>query len=219
MIQLICRWMCPESLHVYRRMGVAEHERHIKRASLCNVDLIQTVNVPKVFADQGLAQLVNEYAGPRSADSQRAYEEALRAALDPFDKDQGQESRAPAPQPKRRAGRPQPTPNTEPCQHDSDRPGGALEGRPPAGAEVAIPSSLWPDHPCTEMGGLAWHAQIISTTSSTALVKFTKAQTRTGQRYQDVRLQLGALRTITQQQQADAPQQGQGGAMRDGAPT
>ena len=23
MIQLICRWMCPESLHVYRRMGVA----------------------------------------------------------------------------------------------------------------------------------------------------------------------------------------------------
>ena len=30
MIQLICRWMCPESLHVYRRMGVAEHERLIK---------------------------------------------------------------------------------------------------------------------------------------------------------------------------------------------
>ena len=29
MIQLICRWMCPESLHVYRRMGVTEHERLI----------------------------------------------------------------------------------------------------------------------------------------------------------------------------------------------
>jgi hypothetical protein len=35
MIQLICRWMCPESLHVYRRMGVAEHEALIRRASGC----------------------------------------------------------------------------------------------------------------------------------------------------------------------------------------
>lgn len=26
MIQLICRWMCPESLHIYRRMGIREHE-------------------------------------------------------------------------------------------------------------------------------------------------------------------------------------------------
>ena len=32
MIQLICRWMCPESLHVYRRMGVAEHETLIRKA-------------------------------------------------------------------------------------------------------------------------------------------------------------------------------------------
>ena len=29
MIMLICRWMCPESLHVYRRMGTREHERLI----------------------------------------------------------------------------------------------------------------------------------------------------------------------------------------------
>ena len=33
MIQLICRWMCPESLHVYRRMGVAEHESSVRKAS------------------------------------------------------------------------------------------------------------------------------------------------------------------------------------------
>ena len=29
MIMLICRWMSPESLHVYRRMGTREHERLI----------------------------------------------------------------------------------------------------------------------------------------------------------------------------------------------
>ena len=32
-IMLICRWMCPESLHVYRRMGTREHERLINEAS------------------------------------------------------------------------------------------------------------------------------------------------------------------------------------------
>lgn len=31
MVQLICRWMCPESLHVYRRMGTREHASLIHR--------------------------------------------------------------------------------------------------------------------------------------------------------------------------------------------
>ena len=84
MIQLICRWMCPESLHVYRRMGVAEHERLIKKATLANVDLIQSTNAPRVFADQGYAGLVEEIANPRGAAEERAYEQALTAALDPY---------------------------------------------------------------------------------------------------------------------------------------
>ena len=33
MIQLICRWMCPESLHIYRRMGTQEHADYVERAS------------------------------------------------------------------------------------------------------------------------------------------------------------------------------------------
>ena len=45
MIMLICRWMCPESLHVYRRMGTREHERLINQASTVNVDAIQSANV------------------------------------------------------------------------------------------------------------------------------------------------------------------------------
>ena len=41
MIQLICRWMCPESLHVYRRMGTREHESHTQRAASVSIDVIQ----------------------------------------------------------------------------------------------------------------------------------------------------------------------------------
>ncbi|KAL1498494.1 hypothetical protein AB1Y20_013819 [Prymnesium parvum] len=52
MIMLICRWMSPESLHVYRRMGTAENERHTRRAMAANVDLIQSTNIPKVMGDQ-----------------------------------------------------------------------------------------------------------------------------------------------------------------------
>ena len=50
MIQLICRWMCLESLHVYRRMGTREHERLINLASSMNVDAIQSGNVVRVIA-------------------------------------------------------------------------------------------------------------------------------------------------------------------------
>ncbi|KAL1507873.1 hypothetical protein AB1Y20_007480 [Prymnesium parvum] len=36
LIQLICRWMCPESLHVYRRIGTQEHEGSVSRSSSVN---------------------------------------------------------------------------------------------------------------------------------------------------------------------------------------
>lgn len=61
MIMLICRWMSPESLHVYRRMGTAENERHTRKAMQTNVDLIQATNVPKVMGDQGYAELFQTF--------------------------------------------------------------------------------------------------------------------------------------------------------------
>ena len=60
MIQLICRWMCPESLHVYRRMGTREHERLINRASSMNVDAIQSGNVVRVMGDEHYAALLSD---------------------------------------------------------------------------------------------------------------------------------------------------------------
>jgi hypothetical protein len=84
MIQLICRWMCPESLHVYRRMGVAEHEALIRRASGCHVDCTQSVNVPTVVGDQHMAALTAEFSQLKAAAEIQAYEHAVRAAMDPF---------------------------------------------------------------------------------------------------------------------------------------
>eukprot|EP00900_Chrysochromulina_parva_P016920 jgi/Chrpa1/25229/Chrysochromulina_OHIO_Genome00027958-RA len=82
MIQLICRWMCPESLHVYRRMGVAEHESLIRKASGCHVDCTQSVNVPTVVGDQHMAALTSEFSQLKAAAEIQAYEQALRVATD-----------------------------------------------------------------------------------------------------------------------------------------
>ena len=40
--------MCAASLHLYRRMGTREHEKHINAASGMNVSAIQSTNVVKV---------------------------------------------------------------------------------------------------------------------------------------------------------------------------
>jgi len=84
MIQLICRWMCPESLHVYRRMGVAEHESSVRKASRCHVDCTQSVNVPTVVGDQHMAALETEFGRAKAPAEQRAYDLAIRAAMEPF---------------------------------------------------------------------------------------------------------------------------------------
>ena len=116
MIQLICRWMCPESLHVYRRMGVAEHESSVRKASRCHVDCTQSVNVPTVVGDQHMAALEIEFGLAKAPAEQRAYDLAIRAAMEPFSPPRqprgspaspGQELQSPG-------GAPGPPANTEP---------------------------------------------------------------------------------------------------------
>ena len=203
MIQLICRWMCPESLHVYRRMGVQEHERLIKKASLCNVDLLQSNNAPKVFADQGFAQLVDEISGPRSDASQRAYEDALKAALDPYSREESPAKQGQARTPPRGSRthqqhrRPAQAagPSAQP-QGDLARPGRPVTERPPPGTRVAVPRDLWPSYDCQEMGGTAWHAVVKASSSLTALVEFTHHTAALGRPYRDERLPLSAIRHL-----------------------
>lgn len=109
MVQLICRWMCPESLHVYRRMGTSEHERLVRKAMSARVDLIQAPNVPKVMGDEGYAALVEEIAAPRGSEAQREYERALELALGKRPREAGEvELGTPSASPRRRASQRRP---------------------------------------------------------------------------------------------------------------
>ena len=53
--------MCPESLHVYRRMGTREHERLINLASSMNVDAIQSGNVVRMMNDEHYSSLLADF--------------------------------------------------------------------------------------------------------------------------------------------------------------
>ena len=74
MIMLICRWMCQESLHVYRRMGTRENEAHVRAASHANVDVIQSVNVPDVSGDHHYARLFANFADTNAGEHAQAME-------------------------------------------------------------------------------------------------------------------------------------------------
>ena len=189
MIQLICRWMCPESLHVYRRMGTAEHERHVERAAHADVDLIQSTNVVRVVADEGYADLVEGLQGSRGRDAQRDYERARAAAL-------GERvtptaaRRAPAATPARRSAERAPSSAAE---AEASAPQAApelapLEGEPKVGDAVFVPREVWPSHACREHAGEGWAATVVATTKFTAVVRFTYARTADGRRYLDERL-------------------------------
>ena len=180
MIQLICRWMCPESLHCYRRKGTREHENYINAAAKQNVDAIQSANVIRVQGDEGYAAFLadlNLHSTNRHFDKQLAKDEPAAPAA----------ARATA-QPAKRAKTP-PQPLQPPAClipiTDTLKPND----------EVVVPRTLWPKYACTEMGGAGWAATVVRVTAaaSAAVVKFTYATTRDGRRYENELLPVNCL--------------------------
>ena len=192
MIMLICRWMCPESLHVYRRMGTREHERLINEASAMNVDAIQSANVVRVVGDQGYAALFADLQLNQSAHS-KDFDRTSNTALDARTRQlTPAEPNVPT----------APPPPGQPLRAQPQRP--AFVG-PPArlqplpgtirpGDAVVVPASLWPAYTCRELGGAGWTATVRRVHTSTARVSFDIAQTRDGRPYEDELLPLDELR-------------------------
>jgi len=198
MIQLICRWMCPESLHVYRRMGVAEHESSVRKASRCHVDCTQSVNVPTVVGDQHMAALESEFGLAKAPAEQWAYDQAIRAAMEPFTppkqprdppaspgeelQTQDRTPRGTGKRPRAPGRIPEPPANVEP---PADTPVSLepLDATPSPGAELALPRTMWPSYPCDELGGQGWTVLVLKASPTTALVRFVYAHTR-GRRYE-----------------------------------
>ena len=150
MIQLICRWMCPESLHVYRRMGTREHERHITVASGMNVDVMQATNYPRISNDEGYGNIVAGLQGPRGRDAQRDYEAAM-ATIRQAPQRAAPTTPRPPPRPRAtpaptaaRAAAPAPPPTpVAPNQPPSTA---AITGRPARGTRVFVQRHLWPTY-------------------------------------------------------------------------
>ena len=154
--------------------------------------------VLRVFADQGYAELVGNLAGARGTAEQRAYEEALRAAMDPYRRET--EGRAP-PTPGRALHTNKPSRSgtaerADPVAEPQQSPGGPVGESLQTGTPVAVLRATWPRYACKEMAGKAWHATVVSRTTGAATVRFTNNCARDGRRYEDVRLPLEALRLI-----------------------
>ena len=185
MIMLICRWMCPESLHVYRRMGTAEHERLIAKAARARVDTIQSANVAAVAGCERYADVLQHISAP-TRETQRAY--AAAAAGRDEDTSQPTSDSSPPPlqltSPNRSHVAPLAAPHTDTVQ---------LPARPEVGDRVIVPTCLWPQYRCRENDGRGWSATVITVTTATALVHFTSATTRAGQPYQNERLPWSRL--------------------------
>ena len=191
MIMLICRWMCPESLHVYRRMGTAEHERLIAQASTVRVDSIQSGNVATVSGCERYAEVMQHVSvSPR--ETQRAYAAAASGADDDASAEGPPQQMPQLPlqlSPPRRAHAAPPLETRTPPRLGTT----PLTEKPRAGDPVLVPSNLWPQYRCKENEGHGWSATVKSVTTVTALVRFTTATTRAGDPYADVRLPWGKL--------------------------
>ncbi|KAL1495235.1 hypothetical protein AB1Y20_017098 [Prymnesium parvum] len=182
LIQLICRWMCPESLHVYRRIGTREHEGSIRKASSVDVDVLQSVNAPKVSADAGFGELVSHLQGPRGAIALKEFEQA-RATADTSDSQRAISARAGA---------------TSPARTRTAAPPAWPPARVPlsGGAQAFIAREHWPRDACTEHGGAGWTVTVCSCTKHTALVAFSHARDPAGLPFKPVRVPLHMLRTL-----------------------
>ena len=90
-IQMICRWMNPESLRAYARHGQSLHINCVDKAEQAIIDTIQSSNVPKTCNTEGAAAINLAFGGDISA--------RARAVLDAADDAEAAADKEPEPAP------------------------------------------------------------------------------------------------------------------------
>ena len=205
-IQLICRWMCPESLHAYRRMGTREHERLTAAAAQTDVHSLQRPNVARVEGDQGYAELAEAVCGRQGAAARREYDGALGALAGGLGRAEG----APTPH----LGLTDPHGGPLPPQLPPRRPprtpnrSGRRVPRTPAlapGDEVHVDRAIWPTYPCEENGGAAWTARVLRVEEGDCLLAFPHSRTASGLGFADEWLSCAAVRRTPRQPNLPCP--------------
>mmetsp|Transcript_25601 Transcript_25601/g.51389 ORF Transcript_25601/g.51389 Transcript_25601/m.51389 type:complete len:138 (-) Transcript_25601:591-1004(-) len=61
-IQLICRWTCPESLHVYRQMGIDKNIYWVTRAHSVTFDATRVNNLPALDRNDAMVEQARAFA-------------------------------------------------------------------------------------------------------------------------------------------------------------
>ena len=181
--QLICRWMCPESLHVYRRMGTAKHADWVAKAAAANVDSIQSENAPRVSNDEGYAELFRQMQSA-SATFMRDWASASGAVAP------GATAPVAVAPPRALSAPARVSPAAAPLL-------AALTRSNAVGRAVLVPKDLYPGETCNERGGSGWEGLVTSATAVTAVVRFVHARTPDGRRYANERLPLSRLQPLS----------------------
>ena len=75
-IQMICRWMNPESLRAYARHGQTLHINSVDQAEKAIINTMQMANVPKVCNTEGVAAINLTFGGAISARAQAVLDAA-----------------------------------------------------------------------------------------------------------------------------------------------
>ena len=182
--QLICRWMCPESLLAYRRMGANSNGGWIEKASLATVDSIQSGNAPRVDHDASAAELFT-YMNSRANSSKES----------PLMREWTEEIN-PNPQAARAAPKqhsPAAAATAQPAVVTDTRP---LHASNAVGRRVLVPAGVYPKERCSEQQGQGWECMVIASSPLTARVRFTLARTSDGRPYETERLPLALLRPM-----------------------
>lgn len=179
-IQLICRWMCPESLLVYRRLGASTNGGWIDKASVALVDTLLCNNAPRVDHDASAAELFTYMGNNRTM---RGFDDAAA----------GGNPRAPPtpPAPQAQAAAtpaPLPAPPNAPAANLTP-----LAQANAVGRRVLVPADIYPQYKCSEHQGRGWEGLVMATSAHTAKVHFTSARTVDGRPYADERLPMSLL--------------------------
>ena len=173
-IQLICRWLNPKSLRAYAWLGTSKFITWVDAAERAVVDSVQTANIPKCNLCEGFAGLHLEFG--------RTLGDRAQAILEAEDEAEADPSPAAAPPPP-------PPPDLRP-----------LTASNCVGRRVLVPAALWPSFQCSENEGAGWSAMVTRWDARSsppgAVVAFTDAVDARGLSYEDVTLQLGALRPL-----------------------
>ena len=180
--QLICRWMCPESLHVYRRLGTLQNADWVERASNAQVDTIQSGNAPRVSNNENWGELFRETSRARGSPLMQDWVAAQADANTP--------ARPPAATAARPAAAPAPAPAVVPAAVPP------LTAASTVGYRVLVPAAVYPQYTCSERGGAGWECLVISATGVSAVVRFLHARAADGRPYADERLPLHALQPL-----------------------